>query len=74
MRNKKWVDVLSEKCKWRNLATANIERVKGVKCEKLVLALARGMEQLNAKNSTATNKGIKETANIICTYCTLVLF
>jgi hypothetical protein len=32
------------------------------------------MEQLNAKNSVATDKGTKDIENIICTYCTLVLF
>jgi len=74
MRRKESVDVLSEKCKWGNLATANIERVKGAKYKKLVVALAIEMEQLNAKNSTATDKGIKDRTNIICTYCTLVLF
>jgi hypothetical protein len=48
--------------------------VKGAKYEKLVIALAIGLDQLNAKNSTATDKGVKDTANIICTYCTLALF
>jgi hypothetical protein len=48
--------------------------VKGAKYEKFVTALAIGMEQLNARNSTATDKGVKDTANIICTYCTLALF
>jgi hypothetical protein len=38
--------------------------VKGAKYEKLVIT-AIGMEQLNAKNSSATDKGIKDTANII---------
>ena len=33
--------------------------MKGTKCEKLVIALAIGMEQLNAKDSTATDKGIR---------------
>jgi hypothetical protein len=46
----------------------------GGKCEQLVIALAIGMEQLNAKNSTATDKDIKDTTNVICTFCTLVLF
>lgn len=57
-----------------NLATANIEKVKGAKYEKIAIALAIGMEQLNAKNCTATDKGIKVTENVICTHCKLVLF
>jgi hypothetical protein len=32
--------------------------VKGAKYKKLVIALAIGVENLNAKNSTETDKGI----------------
>jgi len=54
--------------------SSNCQYRKGAKYEKLAIALAIGMEQLNAKNSTATDKGIKDTADIISTFCTLVLF
>lgn len=57
-----------------NLTSVKVKRGKSAKHGKLVEALAIGLEQLNAENDSATYKGIKKRALIICTYCTIVLF
>jgi len=57
-----------------HLASANIQKTKGTKYEKMEEALAIWIEQLNVKNCAATGEIIKERAKMMCKHCALVLF
>jgi hypothetical protein len=48
--------------------------MKGKKHGELKEALATWIRQLNITNFTATDKGIKELAKMICKYCTLLMY
>jgi hypothetical protein len=66
-------DVLSEKSKWENLASAITKKVTGAKHVSLEEALPLVIGQLNAKNCTATDKVFKEGAQMICKYYCILL-
>ena len=51
-------DILKEKTKWENLASANIKKMKGAKHKKQEEALAIWMGLLNAENGTATDETV----------------
>ena len=58
---------------FHSFAKSPKKKAKGSKHVDLEEALAIWAEQFNAKDSTATDKVLKERTNMMCKYCTLLL-